>query len=286
MTDRQDFDRELYAAAVGREKADYYLPKFARFAAGGGVLSWHWPAFFVSLFWLMYRKMWLWAALYFLVPIPVFMVLLMVSAVTSYQVYLAGTLIYWALIFLVFPVFANRLYYGHVRRNVALAGRSIGDRTRAVSYLAGAGGTSAAAVAVICGILAFMLLPVLGILAAIAIPAYQDYVMRARLSSAWTAARPAMTALEERIHSHSNLPESLAELAVAPDIAGEDWSARLAYSPADGAIRLEFTEPADRLAGKTLLLTPYLTADGAIVWRCSASAIEPEQLPRDCRSAE
>ena len=57
---------EFYKAAVGHKNQDYYLRHFARFDSNGKVgVSWHWPAFFVTFYWFLYRKMWLNALLYF-----------------------------------------------------------------------------------------------------------------------------------------------------------------------------------------------------------------------------
>ena len=63
---------ELMEAAIGPKNTHYYLERFHEFATGGRYASWNWPAFFVPLFWMLYRKMWLHAALYFL-ALPVVM---------------------------------------------------------------------------------------------------------------------------------------------------------------------------------------------------------------------
>src|SRR5262245_42760869 len=63
MPDRGEV--EYVEAAIGPHNRDYYLPKFERFGSGGGYASWNWPALFVPLLWMLYRKMWLFAAIYF-----------------------------------------------------------------------------------------------------------------------------------------------------------------------------------------------------------------------------
>jgi hypothetical protein len=55
-------------AAFIRGKAQQYLLKFRKFSVDGNdhfVATWHWPAFFVGFWWLLYRKMYLWAFVYF-----------------------------------------------------------------------------------------------------------------------------------------------------------------------------------------------------------------------------
>ena len=46
-----------YEAAIG-PNAGYYLQRFEDFDAGGSKLGWHWPAFFATSGWFVYRKMW------------------------------------------------------------------------------------------------------------------------------------------------------------------------------------------------------------------------------------
>ncbi len=55
----------LYKAAVGNKGQDYYLRQFARFdAAGRTGPNWHWAAYWSTLNWLIYRRMWKHAAVY------------------------------------------------------------------------------------------------------------------------------------------------------------------------------------------------------------------------------
>ena len=48
----------MYRAVIGPEHTDIYLRRFAKRDAGGGFVSWNWPALFVQFFWSLYRKMW------------------------------------------------------------------------------------------------------------------------------------------------------------------------------------------------------------------------------------
>jgi hypothetical protein len=81
--------------------AGYYLPRFARFSVAGidnFAVTWNWPAAFVPLFWMLYRKMYLWALAVFVSHcIPVFNLIAL----------------------LVWPMVANYLYYKHARGKVA-----------------------------------------------------------------------------------------------------------------------------------------------------------------------
>ena len=49
--------RDFYKAAIGASNRDYYLRAFQRFkSSGGSGVSWNWPAFFITFYWLLYRK--------------------------------------------------------------------------------------------------------------------------------------------------------------------------------------------------------------------------------------
>jgi hypothetical protein len=80
-----------YEAFVIRSRRAY-LDRFARFdALGGGFApTWHWPAFFFAPWWLLYRKMYLWAGLAFIVSLK-FQAVLLVHAACG----LAGYYLYY-----------------------------------------------------------------------------------------------------------------------------------------------------------------------------------------------
>lgn len=59
---------EEFIAFIGG-KAEKYLLKFRKFSFGGidrYSATWHWPAFIVGFWWLLYRKMYRWAFVYFI----------------------------------------------------------------------------------------------------------------------------------------------------------------------------------------------------------------------------
>lgn len=282
MTDFTQQELEYLTAAVGPEKAGYYLPKFARFAAGGSPLSWNWPCFFVTFFWLLYRKMWLWAVLYMVLPAALFFVLGLISVFTSYWAYAAGTIVYWIGIFIVLPMYANVLYYQHIRKKVTLVADSIGAPERAIAYLGSVGGASGVAATVAAVVFSFYFIAVAGILAAIAIPAYQDYVIRAKVAGIYFATEPARQSLENIFTYDDPAFESVPVVDIDERVqAGED-SAMLSYDPAEGVLWVRFET--GKLADKTLELVPYLTENNQVIWECSSEDINDNWLPASCRS--
>ena len=58
---------EEYRAYIG-PRAEHYLSKFSKFNKYGMdqfALTWHWPAFFIGFWWLLYRKMYFWSLIAF-----------------------------------------------------------------------------------------------------------------------------------------------------------------------------------------------------------------------------
>lgn len=107
-------------------------------------------------------------------------------------------------------------------------------------------------------------LPVLGILLAIAIPAYQDYTIRARISEGLNAAGPYKTAITESYLTERKLPDSLEGQGLSfsnGNVRSIDWVDHLLVITYKGSA---FSDGSDALA-----LQPFRTADGnSIAWRC------------------
>lgn len=108
---------------------------------------------------------------------------------------------------------------------------------------------------------------VAGIVAAIAIPAYQDYAVRAQVASVLAETGPLEQAMAEYYATHGKLPKSDDELDL--NFAGDAAKYLEGYGIDGGTIVLYFGDEADAaIKEHTLLLTPYLGADGALTWVC------------------
>lgn len=109
----------LYAAAVG-SKANYYVPYFRRADERGyAPTSWNWPAFFLGVFWFIYRRQFRWAGIVALAAV--------LTSVLAGQVTVAGfPTVAWVLQLafvvgvncLYVPLNANGLYYHWVRQRL------------------------------------------------------------------------------------------------------------------------------------------------------------------------
>lgn len=110
---------------------------------------------------------------------------------------------------------------------------------------------------------------IIGILAAIAIPAYQDYTIRAQVTEGLNLASAAKAAIAESYASGGTWPTSnaTAGLDVATNITGKYVTS--VTVGAGGQITIAFGQDASpKIAAKTLQLTPYTSPNDDITWRC------------------
>lgn len=126
------------------------------------------------------------------------------------------------------------------------------------------------------------LIVILGILAAIALPAYQDYVVRAKLTQALADAQPARIAVSEFVAGADRCPRDAEELGLAPPSGGIVGSIEVG-SLDDGTCAIELVlassaSPAT-LSEAVILLT--LEDDGR--WNCSSEDVRETKLPNACR---
>ncbi|WP_395349326.1 M48 family metalloprotease [Variovorax sp. UC122_21] len=114
---------------------------------------------------------------------------------------------------------------------------------------------------------------VIGILAAVAIPAYQDYQSRAVVAQAWASGAPVRLALAEYYREKEEIPESLEAAGVRETL------------PDGTALRLDSDTMVVEVqtARGTLLMEPAPSGDG-LRWTCGAGeGLAEKALPASCR---
>ncbi|HAT2065386.1 TPA: pilin [Legionella pneumophila] len=119
---------------------------------------------------------------------------------------------------------------------------------------------------------------IIGILAAIAIPAYQDYTIRARVTEGLTLADSAKLAVSETAITNNALPATQAATgyvspAATPNVAS------IAIG-AGGVITITYTAAA---GGGTIVMTPTLQANGDVTWTCTGGTLLAKYRPASCR---
>ena len=129
---------------------------------------------------------------------------------------------------------------------------------------------------------------IIGILAAIAIPAYSDYTIRAQVSEGLTLAGGAKAAVSEYTMDRGRYPstQALAGLSAPASIVGKyTLSVDAGAFPGRIAITYGVDAHAD-LAGDTLILSALSVAGaGSVVWACPAGlgTVVPRHRPATCR---
>lgn len=286
MDSQSSQSEELYRHAVGERKAGYYVPLFYRFDQGSSRVSWNWPALFVTFFWLLYRRMYGLAFGYLLLW-PILLVILLSVTTLLVGAAIAGIL-YWLLAlvaqFVVAPMFANAVYHWHVKRQIARLAADAPSHEALVQRLIGQAST--AGVGVVIGAIAVYSFVVIGTLAAIALPAYQDYTIRAQVSEGFTLAAPVKASIASAYSASGNWPA--AELIADTQASGRYVSS---IEVSDGTILIHYGNAAHQaIAGRTLSFHPT-TKGKQVEWRCGYAAgagvtqtdLAMKYLPSGCR---
>jgi len=123
---------------------------------------------------------------------------------------------------------------------------------------------------------------IIGILAAIAIPAYQDYTIRAQVSEGLNLAGGAKAAVSEYTMDRGVFPATngQAGISTAGSIQGK-YVGQVAV--AAGLVSVTYGNDAHAiLSGSILQLSP-LTQAGSVEWACKSTTIADKHLPAACR---
>jgi len=124
---------------------------------------------------------------------------------------------------------------------------------------------------------------IIAILAAIAIPAYQDYAIRAQVSEGMSLSTAAKAAVWDFVSNTGRFPPSnqSAGLAKPASISGSYVSN---VDATGGRIRVEFKGPrANSHIGEHVLVLSPVTHSGSISWTCGPSDLDAKYLPSSCR---
>ena len=143
---------------------------------------------------------------------------------------------------------------------------------------------------------------IIGILAAVALPAYQDYTVRAKVSEVILALDSCKTAVTEAAQTGmTTAPSGTTAFGCESASATSPYVASVATDPTNGVITATAQGISTAANGKTVVLTPYLNTDytGAMTansftagqnvavgsWKCTGSAGMPQKyLPASCRN--
>ena len=139
---------------------------------------------------------------------------------------------------------------------------------------------------------------IIGILAAIAIPAYQDYTVRSQVTEGMNLASAVETGAAEYFANTGSFPTTLSAAGISSSPSGKYVSA----IALNGSITVTYGNQVNSVvATKTLGLTPWLSNNNDIIWVCgnhtqpaganaapgvtaAATNIADKYLPQTCRT--
>ena len=123
---------------------------------------------------------------------------------------------------------------------------------------------------------------IIGILAAVAIPAYQDYTIRAKVTEGLSLASAGKTAVSEYFSANGGLPTTNTAAGMAPedDISGNSVDKVNVGGGGNGVITVTFSTLT--ILNQTLTLAPS-TSGGKVVWNCTGGNLEGKYRPSSCR---
>ena len=129
-----------------------------------------------------------------------------------------------------------------------------------------------------------IVIAILGILLAIAIPAYSDYTVRARVSEGLNLATAAKTQVSETRLSTGTFPATNQEAGMADTITSTFVSS--VTIGAGGSITITYNNGIGRVpelgSDVDLRMDPTFL-DSTVRWECSAGAVAPRYRPARCR---
>jgi uncharacterized RDD family membrane protein YckC/Tfp pilus assembly major pilin PilA len=125
----------------------------------------------------------------------------------------------------------------------------------------------------------FAFIPVLGVLAAVSIPAYQDYTVRAKIAQAMIETAPAKAAVGKYIEDRDQVPRTLSEASYTFAPTERVDSISIDGRTAVLTVSLAF-QP---VQGETILYVPARNDQNGILWTCRPGTVKPRYLPASCR---
>jgi type IV pilus assembly protein PilA len=123
---------------------------------------------------------------------------------------------------------------------------------------------------------------IIAILAAIALPAYQDYLIRSQVAEGLSLATGGRAAIWDFVSNKGYFPPSnqSAGMASPASISGKYVAS---VQVTGGVITTTFGGNANgAISGKALLLSA-VTRSGSLLWTCRSTTLAPQYLPTSCR---
>ena len=128
---------------------------------------------------------------------------------------------------------------------------------------------------------------IIAILAAIAVPVYQEYVIRSQVSEGSVLVDGVRTSVAEFISSKGRMPPSnySAGIAQPTSIRGNYVASLTLSNAANSTIMVTYGNQSNAMISSKVLAFSASTLPGSVVWHCSqaTTTVSPRYLPQLCR---
>jgi len=123
---------------------------------------------------------------------------------------------------------------------------------------------------------------IIGILAAVAIPAYQDYTVRTKVSEGLSLASGVKSSVSETYISTGSWPGTNTDAGVASSTSIVGNNVKDVDVGANGVITVTYSDGSSPLDSQTISMTPS-DSGGSVTWTCASSNLDDRYLPANCR---
>ena len=130
---------------------------------------------------------------------------------------------------------------------------------------------------------------IIAILAAIAIPAYQNYLIRTQVAEGMSISGGDQTGEAEFYSNAGHWPSAPASAGLPTTATSTNGKYVSQVAAGAGVITVTYSKTApqkanDAIDTKTLILSAVTASDGSIHWACkTTSTVDPKYLPSSCR---
>ena len=129
-----------------------------------------------------------------------------------------------------------------------------------------------------------IVIAIIGILAAVAIPAYQDYTARSQVSEGFVLVDGLKTVVTEGLNNKGSWPANGEQsVPLAASLTGK-YVASITVTAGSGAMLVAYRggTVAEPIKNKNFTITPSTASGGTIHWNCTAGTMPAKYLPKTC----
>jgi type IV pilus assembly protein PilA len=128
---------------------------------------------------------------------------------------------------------------------------------------------------------------IIGILASLAVSAYQTYTVRAQIAEGVNMAAGAKTPVIDAYNNTGEPPGGRTDAGMSAPATDTKGKYVAQVNVIDGRVEVTYGGDAHaEIFGETLSFTPYLTAGNSVVWRCGAAAAPANSAPLEGNGTE